>query len=247
MTRKYVSSLSLMALLLIISDAELFAQGIGLEVGLKNSEVFYPQSLKFKSPPFGKSYLLVDDSIRYQTEELSYYQDATGYYRWMIIDGKGNSQRMKRETKGRVSTYSMMVMSTSAAGPNGMPTSYSQKVEYFQKGDSPVQLINYDNLKTALSDDPNSMAELEKAKKLKTARIVGICAGGALMAAGLIQTINSIEDPDMSPSAGGNVSDESSVKYSPLLFAGGGVIGISFILGLTSKDKQRAAIDIYNR
>lgn len=255
-----IKILSVLSALIGINLSLLAQNPTKLEVGLKSGEVFYPEKLQYKDFISDPAYILLDDSVKYMETEISYYRDYTGYYRWMEVPGVKSGVRLKQQKVGRINTYTETRKEMTpgyhsvSTGYNGMVTSFgggqvksTRSIDYFQKGEEgKLEFLSYYNLEKALADDPASLKELYKVPKRKKARVIGLCVGGGIAVAGILHTILSIEDPDMSPTAGAN-QDDPEVKYSPLLFVGGGVMGVSLLIGTTSKDLQKRAIDIYNR
>ena len=216
-----------------------------LQVGLKDGTILYPEVLKFKTPTFGENHLLVNKEEKLYPEQIRFYQDETGYYVFDWVDPY-HLQRLKREKQGRINLYSRVVSTyTPGVGMPGTPgatmgTFNSTKLEYFQKGSSNLKEVNYDNLRSALSDNAESMKKLDKVRSLRKLSTFAYVGGGALLVGGLIHMSNLNKQEGPPPY-------ETNMKFSPLVFVGAAALTIPLFTGNAKKENMREAIEIYNR
>ena len=215
-----------------------------LIVGLTDGTTLYPSTLKYKTPTFGSSHLLIDKERKIALDQVRFYQDDSGYYVFDRVDGN-NRIRLKREMQGRVNTFSRIVSTyTPGVGMPGtagatMGTFNSSKVGYYKKGSGNIREINYENLRGVLADNQASMAKLEKVKSLKRLNTYAYVGGGALLVAGLVHmgNLNKTEGPP---------PYDGTMKFSPLVFIGAAAFTIPLFTGKAKQDRLKEAIEVYN-
>lgn len=223
----------------------IYAQDHEFLIGLSDGTTLYPTTLKYKTPAFGESHLLINKEQKITLDQVRFYQDDSGYYVFDRIDGN-NRTRLKREMEGRINTFSRMVSTyTPGVGVPGSPgatmgTFSSSKVEYYQKGNGNIREINYENLRGALADNQASMAKLEKVKSLKRLNTYAYVGGGALLVAGLVHmgNLNKTEGPP---------PYDATMKFSPMVFIGAAALTIPLFTGKSKREKLREAIEVYNQ
>lgn len=206
------------------------------------TEIF-PSTLKYKSPVIGKQHLLIGGEKKVNIEEVKAYQDATGYYLFDYVSGYSRT-RLKRETVGKISTYSR-TFSTYVPGAPGMPGGNigyfsNTKQSYFQKEDQPIQPVNYLNLERAVRDNPQSMAHIEKHNALRKLSIWSYVGGGLLIIGGIahMSQLNQQEGPP---------PYNATIKFSPWLFVGAAVVTIPLFTNNTKNEQLQLAIKKYNQ
>lgn len=213
-------------------------------VGLKNGTIYYPGTLKMKTPIVGRAHLLLNKDQRIDLDKVKYYQDATGYYVFKNIDGFRET-RLKREVQGRVNTYSRIVdtYSPGFTGPNGIYTPgnfNSAKLEYYQVGDGGIYTINYENLSKALKNNPQSVASLKRVKSLKNLNTAAYIVGSALVVGGLAH-MGSLNEKEGPPPY------DTTIKWSPFFFLGAATLTIPLFTKAPKQKRLREAIDAYNQ
>lgn len=236
----------LLTLLFLCQAFILIAQSDSkLQVGLKDGTILYPEVLKYKTPTFGETHLLLDKEEKIYPEQIRFYQDHTGYYVFDWIDPY-HLERLRRETQGKINMYSRVVNTYNPGmGMPGTPGATmgsfsSTKLEYFQKGSGTLKEVNYDNLRSALADNAESMQRLDKVRSLKKLNTFAYVGGGALLVGGLIHMSNLNKQEGPPPY-------DTSIKFSPLFFVGAAALAIPLFTGNVRKEKMREAIEIYNR
>lgn len=216
-----------------------------LIVGLADGTTLHPATLKYRTPTFGESHLLLNKERKISLDQVRYYQDDSGYYIFDRVDGYSQT-RLKREIVGRVSTYSRVISTYNPGmGMPGTPgatmgTFSSSKVEYFKKEDERLRKINYENLRGALADNQNSMAKLARVKSLKRVNTFAYVGGSALVVAGLVHMVNLNKTEGPPPY-------DAEMKFSPLIFVGAAAFTIPLFTGKAKNDKLRGAIEVYNQ
>lgn len=204
---------------------------------LQSGEVIEANKIQLKSPLFKSNYFLMDDSLKYSPAQVSTYQNEDGYYA-RVEPGNSSEAFAKRILEGpRVekfytsrTTYENYGYSPYGYG-YGMPRSSRKRIYYFSKDGGPLYLFNHENLQQALGDNAASLALLQKYKREKYISTGVTILGAGLMALGVV---NSQQSPD------------GSVKLSPLLYVGAGVVGAHFVINLFQKDKLTQAVQVYN-
>lgn len=216
-----------------------------LEVGLKNGDVLFPSSIKYKTPAFGSEHLLINGETKYAVDRVKYYQDESGYYIWDYIGLKGNV-RLKRELEGKINTYSRIVSSYSAPmyGPNGYGSGgsfSSSQVTYLQTGQDDVRELNYDNLLSIVKDHQPSMIELDGIRKIQNWNGLAYGLGTALVIGGLIHMGNLNQQEGPPP------FEDTTIKFSPLFFMGAAM----FVIPLANREAKGRRLDnavrLYNQ
>lgn len=233
-----------LVILILLSAFNAFSQNVEvmdttLMVELKNGKIIYANTIELKEPAFKSSYLLVNDNDKYEIENISYYQDKTGYYIWAKTDGYGENLKLKRELSGKINTYSRIATQYTHNQYGG--TFSKVKVDYFQKGKGDVRKINYESLSLALSDNTESNSKLKEANRLRTLNIISALVGGGLIIGGVahMQNLNKQEGPPP--------YENVSVKFSPLFFMGAATLTIPLFTRKPRVRKMQEAIEIYNR
>lgn len=206
-------------------------------IKLQSGEVIPGRKIQLKSPFFKSNYFLLDDSLKYNPALVSIYQNEDGYYA-RVEPGNSTEAFAKRILEGpRIDKFYTSRTTYEGYGYSpygygyGMPRSSRKRIYYFSKDDGPLYLFNHENLQYALSDNTASLALLQKYKRDKYVSTGMTIVGAGLMALGVM---NSQQSPD------------GSVKISPLLYVGAGVVGAQFAINLFQKDKLTQAVQVYN-
>lgn len=182
---------------------------------------------------------MINDSTHYPLKEVLAYKKDGEYYRRIGLSFNFNTgdQFAVRTEKGNIDLYERMEYSYSNSwvpGPNGtmMYTGggfNGNNVQYFAKDSGPVLKANARNLKTALSDSPQSMEYLKKRDGLTAVQVIGIIGGIAIAGASISAQADK-EDPDFTGA-----------------FIGVGVVaGSAWIPFFAKQDLVRKAIKVYN-
>lgn len=251
---------ALILLVLLLSSWAVQAQGVqpqkeedkGYFIGLFSGERIHANKIQMKSPLFKGDFFLVDDSLRYPTNSIKYYQNKEGFF-VRVGDMSGRNAFAKRIMNGRISKYYTTVSAYNDPyfwgggmygrpygmyspygmyGPGGMGMS-SRRIYFFSKDDGPLQDFNVRNLADAMADNAGSMQSL---KQYRTSRLVetGLSIVGAgLLVYGMSQ---SVEQTPAGP----------RFAISPIAYAGIGVSAAPLLMRLFKKDKLNEAIELYN-
>ncbi|MTI19720.1 hypothetical protein E1176_01670, partial [Fulvivirga sp. RKSG066] len=142
-----------------------------LVLGLSNGEVIYPHSLKHKTPAFGKSHFIIDDSVRFEKAQVAYYQNAQGYFLKADPEGFGSEFYLREIHGPRISAFSTVKTYYSPGSPGmGVPggTFHSTTVDYYKKKYGLLKKLTLNNLNRDLSDNTQSRLYLTKVKKINT-------------------------------------------------------------------------------
>lgn len=206
-------------------------------IKLQSGEVVEANKIQLKSPLFKSNYFLLDDSLKYSPAMISTFQNEDGYYA-RVEPGNNSEAFAKRILEGpRVEKFyaSRTVYEGYGYSPYsygyGMPRSNRKRIYYFSKDGGPLYIFNHENLTQALSDNAASVTLLQKYKRERYISTGMTIVGAGLMALGVLNS---------------QQTHNGSVKLSPMLYAGAGVLGAQFAINLFQKDKLTQAIHVYN-
>ncbi|MBC5775705.1 hypothetical protein H8S95_16625 [Pontibacter sp. KCTC 32443] len=208
-------------------------------IKLQSGEVVTANKIQLKSPLFKSNHFLLDDSLKYSPAAVSIYQNEDGYF--ARIEAGNNSEAFaKRIIEGpRIdkyyssrTTYDHYGYSPYGYGYGyGMPRTSRKRIYYFSKDDGPLYLFTHENLQEALSDNAASATLLHNYKRDKYINTGITVIGTGLMALGILNS---------------QQTEDGTLKLSPVLYAGAGVLGAQFVFNLFRKDKLTQAIQVYN-
>jgi hypothetical protein len=214
-------------------------------VGLNNGQRVYAKRVQIKSPLLKSNYFLLDDSIRFSTEAVKYYQNEDGFF-LKIEDPYGRDDFAERLISGRISKYYISkTYYNNMYGPGygyggyggfggyGWGGPSRRNIYFFSKDDGPLQSYSFNNLMEAMSDNQGSLAMLERYRRGKRIENGVSLAGAGLLIYGFTQSFR--QSSNLGP--GG---------LSPAVYAGGAMISIPWITGLFKKDRLTQAIELYN-
>lgn len=168
------------------------------------------------------THLLVNGT-RYEMREVTAFSTEEGSYGVTSHPYTGSSMLLTRTLEGRVSLYEEQGLLSSG-------------LEYFQKGDGDLLLVNQHNLRQELGDNPESLRHLRRHGTYQKVGTGSMVAGAALVALGAYFQF------DGKPSAG--------TLDNPLVVAGSGVLlatGVNMVVPLLQRKANRDAIRAYNR
>ncbi len=212
----------------------------GMFIGLNNGQRVYARKLQIKSPIFKKSFILVNDSAQYDMAAVQYFQDQEGFY--TRITNSKRSDFAKRILVGKISKFYSSKTSYDNYYPGmygygyggygyGMPS--TRRVYYFSKDGGPLADLNYQNLRSALSENAGSMEVLEKYRRGKRVETGLTILGSGVFVYGLI---NSLKAP----------AANAARRADPTLYLGIGLAAIPWVMNLFQKDHLNEAIELYN-
>jgi hypothetical protein len=214
-------------------------------VGLNNGQRVYAKRVQIKSPLLKSNYFLLDDSIRFATEAVKYYQNEDGFF-LKISDPYGRDDFAERLISGRISKYYISkTYYNNMYGPGygyggyggfggyGWGGPSRRNIYFFSKDDGPLQSYSFNNLVEAMSDNQGSVAMLERYRTGKRIENGVSLVGAGLLIYGFTQSFR--QSSNLGP--GG---------LSPAVYAGGVMISIPWITGLFKKDRLTQAIELYN-
>lgn len=166
----------LFTILLTILSQVTHAQSL---VGLHTGEEIKHNNLRLKSPLFSRQYLLADQEIKYQLDNVRYYQNHDGYFlKW--TKRSGNYEFMQREMEGAIEMYSVMRTNTSYDPNMGMHSTTSSKLNFYRKQNGDIKKVNGRNLSLDLAECPECLVEVKKGKTNSTISTVLFTAGMAI-------------------------------------------------------------------
>ncbi|WP_115374743.1 hypothetical protein [Adhaeribacter pallidiroseus] len=213
----------------------------GMFIGLNNGQRVYARKLQMKSPIFKKSFILVNDSAQYDMAAVQYFQDQEGFY--TRITNSKRSDFAKRVSVGKISKFYSSRTSYDNYYPGmygpygyggygyGMPS--TRRVYYFSKDGGPLADLNYQNLRSALSENAGSLEVLEKYRRGKRLETGLTILGSGVFVYGLV---NSLKTP----------APNAARRADPTLYVGLGLAAIPWIMNLFQKDHLNEAIELYN-
>lgn len=218
-------------------------------VGLNNGQRVYAKRVQIKSPLLKSNYFLLDDSIRYSTEAVKYYQNERGFF-LKVSDPYGRDEFAERLINGRISKYYISkTYYNNMYGPGGYGYPYGgfggfggygwgggpsrRNIYFFSKDDGPLQNYTFNNLMEAMSDNQGSLAMLERYRTSKRVENGISLAGAGLLIYGFTQSFR-------------QSSSQGPGGLSPAVYAGGVMLSIPFVTGLFKKDRLTQAIELYN-
>ncbi len=216
-------------------------------IQLQDGQTFYADKLEYKSPLFKQAYFLLDDSLKYNPSLVAAFEDEGGYYA-RVAAGKNSDAFAKRLLDGpRIDKFytSRTTYDYNSYGYGygygrfgyGGPNTNRQRIYFFSKDDGPLYLFDYDNLEAALSDNVASLALLRKHRKDKLLNTgISVVGAGLLVAGGLVTAGNTHT----------NANGNTTLRVSPLMYAGAGVLGAQLLINLFQKDKLTQAVEAYN-
>lgn len=204
-----------------------------LEVGLKSGDVLKPLKLELDEINFEDVYLLVDGE-KISPDDISYYQNEEGYYKWYIIRQIDAGFRVKRVVSGKISTFAR-VDQTYASDGTVDGEARDKHSGYFMKGNGDLETIEYANLKAAVKDNATALAHLEKLKKTNEMARIGFGVGAACIFGGIFHTLYDAN------------RNNGSASFSPFFIPGLALATGAVIIRLPYRKKLRQTVDIYNQ
>lgn len=217
--------------LLILFSSLVTPQSSNTYVALKNDVKIYGK-IEIHTPFFARSYVTVNDTIKYYVKDIGFVQTEDGYY------GALDGNLLERVHTGRLDLYQRRefdVMSTphTFSTPDGSYTQWSpdfkmKLVDYYSKEGGTLREVTCSNLQKDLADNPRSMELLKEYKTLSYVRWgIGAVGVGIVISAFI------------------GSSKENPVKKGNLI-VGAVVANLSWIPYLLQGQKLEDAIRIYN-
>lgn len=201
----------------------------------QNGQVVYANKIQLKSPLFKQNHFLLDDSLKYNPSTVAAFQNEQGYFA-RVDYGNSYDDFAKRVLDGpRIDKfYTSRTVYDYGYGYSpygyGGPRTSRRRINFFSKDDGPLYLMDYNNLRDALADNAASMQILQQYRRNKVINTGVSIVGAGLLAIGSLSTINNAQ----------------SSGVSPLVYAGGGILGAQFVINLFQKDKLTQAMEVYN-
>jgi len=216
-------------------------------VGLANGQKVYARRVQVKSPFLKSNYFLLDDSIRFETSAVKYYQNENGFFLKISDPYGGSDDFAQRVLNGRISKYYIsktFYNNYSPYGPYGygryggfggygMGGSNRRNIYFFSKDNGELQSYNYNNLYEAIRDNPGSVELLNQYRKSKYLETGVSLAGAGLLIYGFTQSFR-------------NSSNNAGFQVNPTVYAGAALISIPWLTGIFKKDKLTQAVELYN-
>lgn len=142
---------------------------------LFNGTVITPEYTSFSNPKRGVAYFKFDDQYIVELPSVKYIQYDTLRYRLSGLF-KGSIQYQSRTVNGpRIDIYRQEYKKTKRSP---FKNTQSNKVDFFfEKDEELFKTINYNNLKWAIIEDPESLAHLRKANKYRWIQFASVALG----------------------------------------------------------------------
>lgn len=218
--------------LIILFSSLVFSQSSKTYVALTNGGKIYG-AVEIHTPFFSRSYVSVNDTIKYYIKDIGFVQAADGYYAAL------GGNLLKRIGEGKLDLYERWENNYSASrpvpsfAPNGTmrwESTYAsqKKIGYYSKEGSPLKEVTCSNLEKDLRDNPRSIELLDEYRTLSYVRW-----GIGIVGAGIV----------VSSFIGG--SKEHPVNKGTLI-GGAVMVNLSWIPYLMQGSKLEDAIRIYN-
>ncbi|WP_109831917.1 hypothetical protein [Reichenbachiella versicolor] len=201
-----------------------------LEVGLKSGKVLTPSVIVLDKIYYDDVYLIADCD-RFSPDEVSYYQNEEGYYKWYLMPVIDAGFRVVRFSEGEISTYGR-VDQRYYKDRTVADDVRDKHAGYFQKQNQEMQSISYLNLLPALEGNSAARAYLEKTEKMNRLAKIGFGVGAALIAGGIVHSIAAVSD--------------NSSNFSPIFYPGLTIMATSIAIRIPYKKRLRKSIEIYN-
>ncbi|MBC5994056.1 hypothetical protein [Pontibacter cellulosilyticus] len=201
----------------------------------QNGQIVYANKIQLKSPLFKQNHFLLDDSLKYNPTTVAAFQNEQGYFA-RVDYGNSYDDFAKRVLDGpRIDKfYTSRTVYDYGYGYSpydfGGPRTSRRRINFFSKDDGPLYLMDYNNLRDALADNAASLQILQQYRRNKVINTGVSIVGAGLLAIGSLSTINNAQ----------------SSGVSPLVYAGGGILGAQFVINLFQKDKLTQAMEVYN-
>ena len=190
--------------------------------------------VEVKSELFKQKYILLNDSVKYQLNQVKAFQNKDGFF-VVFRNSRAVYKIAKRKETGNIDLYTSYELVYSAGtyspgfGPGGAGGGVSNAaIEYYRKNNGALKSIEYDNLKTNLADNTKSMEYLRSYKSLNYAKI-----GLGVLGAGIIV------------SAFAGMSKEEGLPKGPLI-SGAVVMNLLWIPQILQGQEIKDAIKAYN-
>ena len=236
---------NLLFVLLAFISYSVFAQN-KLEVGLRNGDVLYPNTIKYKNPLLKSPHLLLDDEKEIDLDAVDYYQTSEDHFIFRSI-GKGlsysNHTKLRRIENGAIQVfeYTYTITSMSGAGVNGAPgmmTTSSATNHYIQNENGEMELLNKAKVRALVEDDPKSLELLGKRKKRTLQNIGFYVVGGAITVISIISwAMKETEDTS-------NNMEDTSLNLPPTLFLGVAIMWIPTLRNMVNPKAEDSFVTI---
>ena len=238
----------LLLLALVLVPALVTAQPVSDHVVLVSGDTLRGE-VDIREPFLRSAYVSLNDSTRYQFSEVLEVKDGIDYYAVGQGGPFNGTMLVKRVQRGRIDLYEKVTQDAGSwvMGPNGAQTFQpggQTRHQFFRKGGGGVQPASPSYLRTAMQDDAQALAILDRRERLGYVQwgLVGVGAAVALF--GATQSEFGQEGVDAGPY--GTVG-EKKASLNPLLFVGIGIMAGSWIPSLMREPLLDEAVETYNR
>ncbi len=201
-------------------------------VGLKTGQVYNAYRIDTEQPFLGGPVLVLDGKQRFDLNTVRYYEDGTGFYvRAMLSDRSKHEKTLRLNALGRIKSY--CITESHYNGFDRFSVYYNvSNALYFTKDDGPIKSLNLRNLLLSTTENPASTNLLLKTRRQQAYSTICYIAGGSLLLAGLVATV----DPN----------SDSKPAISPLVYGGLPLIAIPLLIGSKKEENIQQAIVDYN-
>jgi hypothetical protein len=172
-------------------------------IQLTNGKTIYTNDLKSDRSFFKGSYLTADNQNKYDLDTVKSYLSSDGLFeKFPINDSKEKPSWYRKEEKNRINVYSKQNL----VNNNYVPFLYNdpaqmlaasflyspwyqiEKTYYFQVGNKSPKKFSYDNLRSVVGSNPQSIAALDKGSNLAVIRTLLVVTGLGLIINGGISS-----------------------------------------------------------
>jgi len=142
-------------------------------IQLQSGEKLYGK-IVLSTPMNNGWFLTLNDTAQYSIIDIQSFQDSSGYY--LRIDGR--SKVAFRMQKGNMDLFTKHILDDESTN-----SFHLKSTHYFSINGQAAQIVNYDNLRRGLSNNPQSLACLNKCRISQyTQNTITVVTIGAIIA-----------------------------------------------------------------
>lgn len=202
-------------------------------VGLKTGQVYTAYQVDTEQSFLGGSAIVLDRKQSFDLNAVRYYEYGGGFYvRAIVSDRPKHEKTFRLNNLGRLKLYSVAEPQYTAFDKFSVYYRVSN-VLYFTKDDGPVKKINLKNLLLATTEHQPSTNLLLQTRRQRAYSTISYIAGGSLLLAGLIATVNPNSD--------------SRPALSPMVYGSLPFIMVPLLIGSKKEENIQRAIADYNK
>lgn len=194
-----------------------------------------------------RSAILEVDDLTISSSAVKFYKNKEGFYANISHLSTANVFAIRTQ-KGKINLYEYVSEYYNPGSFNATTGMYQgggysrKKIYYYNIGFSNLKKVSYDNLSVDLKMSSDAMAHLKDYKKVQKNASISYVIGAGMIAAGFISFTNKSSNAAPGP---GNEPDFG--LEGALIFGGGAVCGIGYLIGLEKNNHLKSAISDFNR